>query len=47
MAGIENAVTAAHGASAAATARSIQHAVARFFPGPLEDDSTVLVLAIV
>ena len=46
VAGVEAAVAAARGASAAATARSIQHAVAGSAPGPLEDDAAVLVLAV-
>ena len=44
VAGIENAAGAARGVSAAATARSIQHAVVRFSQDPVEDDATVLVL---
>lgn len=43
--GIKGAVAAAHGASAAATARSIQHAVVGFSSAPLEDDAAVVVLA--
>ncbi|MDQ4049919.1 MAG: SpoIIE family protein phosphatase [Actinomycetota bacterium] len=46
LAGIEQAVAAASGASAAATARSIQHAVVGFSPGPLDDDAAVVVLAV-
>jgi len=46
LAGIQEAVTAARGTSAAATARSIQHAVVGASPRPLADDATVLVLAV-
>jgi serine phosphatase RsbU (regulator of sigma subunit) len=45
-AGIADAVAAAPATSAAATARAIQHAVARFGEGPPEDDAAVVVLAI-
>jgi len=45
-AGVGEAVTAASGTSAAATARSIQHAVVAASPRPLEDDAAVLVLAV-
>ena len=46
LAGIQAAVAAAGGASASATARSIQHAVVRASAAPLEDDVAVLVLAV-
>ena len=47
LAGIEGAVAQARGVSAAATARSIQNAVGAASPRPLEDDATVVVLAVV
>ena len=46
VAGVQEAVATASGASAAATARSIQHAVVAASPGPLEDDAAVLVLSV-
>ena len=46
LAGIQAAVTAADAPSAAAIARSIQHAVAGAAPSPLEDDAAVVVLAV-
>ena len=47
LAGVQAAAAAAKGTSAAATARSIQHAVVNASGLPLEDDATVLVLAVV
>lgn len=46
LAGVRDAIAAARGISAAATARSIQHAVVRAASGPLEDDTAVVVLAV-
>lgn len=46
LAGVQKAVATARGTSAAATARSIQHAVVAASPRPLEDDAAVLVLAV-
>jgi len=46
VAGIADAVAGARGASAAATARAIQHGVVGSSPGALEDDAAILVLAI-
>ena len=46
LAGIQAAVASARGASAAAIARSIQHAVVGASPQPLEDDAAVVVLAV-
>jgi serine phosphatase RsbU (regulator of sigma subunit) len=45
-AGVRNATADARGTSAAATARSIQHAAVRAADRPLEDDAVVVVLAI-
>ncbi len=44
--GVHEAVATARGTSAAATARSIQHAVVAASPRPLEDDAAVLVLTV-
>ncbi|MBA2637750.1 MAG: serine/threonine-protein phosphatase [Solirubrobacterales bacterium] len=46
LAGIQKAVATAPGTSAAATARSIQHAVVAASPRPLEDDAAILILAV-
>ena len=46
IAGIQAAVTSARGTSAAAIARSIQHAVVSASVAPLEDDAAVVVLAV-
>lgn len=45
-AGVRRAIAAARGTSAAATARSIQHAAAGAADGPIEDDTVVVVLAV-
>lgn len=46
LAGIEEAIATAHGPSAAAAARSIQHSLLSASARPLEDDAAVLVLRV-
>jgi len=46
LSGVERAVASARGSSAAATARSIQQAVATASARPVEDDATVLVFGV-